>query len=114
MKSISDKVKVFEGRLPKGFDASVRILQRPYTTISADEYQSLWKMLDESGDTDFFVFEGEVVTIGNADGGYAIMPIDFDFQRGLTKHLTRRQKLDYGIAFENSHLLTADSLLDIR
>ncbi len=107
MKSISicDKVKVFEGKLTKGFNASVGILQRPYVKITKFEYYLLWAMLEEAGDTDFFIYEGKVVTIGIVDGGYAIMPLNARNQRAKTKHLTRSQKLEYGITFENSHLL---------
>lgn len=56
----------------KPFHQQVRELRRPYTKISDADYA-----LFMSGPADFYLSScGKVVyTFGNADGGYALMPL---------------------------------------
>ena len=55
-----------------GFHEEVRKLQRPYIKISSSEYEDLIK-----GSFDYYLTnDGKVVTFGNADGGYALMPLN--------------------------------------
>jgi hypothetical protein len=66
-------------RLPHNFGKAVAMLQRPYFAISVGEYTEL---LDLTSDpvTDFVLYEGKVCTFGDADGGFAIMPLRDDLQ----------------------------------
>ena len=59
-------------RLPKDFRAAIRMLERPYIGITEAEYAVVEKV---AGDSDIVFFDGRPVTYGNADGGWALMPI---------------------------------------
>lgn len=63
-------------RLPSDFNQAVRMLYRPYTPISEADYQQIMKQADAAG-TDVFLMGDEAlqVTFGNADSGYALMPL---------------------------------------
>ena len=62
--------------LPNDFKSAVASLRRPYVPISEADYGRMLARLKELN-ADFFwwVPEQKLVTIGEADGGYAIMPI---------------------------------------
>lgn len=56
----------------KPFHEQVRELERPYIKISEAEWEELLE-----GPSDFYrLADGRVVTFGNADGGYALMPLN--------------------------------------
>lgn len=58
----------------KPFHEQIRELVRPYTPITEDELNQL-----ECAGVDFFLTtDQQVVTFGNADGGYALMPLNAD------------------------------------
>lgn len=70
-----ESLKPHKGHLPKDFNAAVRLLKRPYTAITENQFVELRDTL-EIAKTDFFIDDnGNVVTIGAADGGYAVMPL---------------------------------------
>ncbi|WP_081576890.1 hypothetical protein [Acidithiobacillus thiooxidans] len=57
------------------FDEEVKNLQRPYLPINEQQYHRLY-----ASGSDFFQIingplSGKVVTYGNADGGYVLMPV---------------------------------------
>jgi len=61
--------------LPGEMKKAVRWLRRPYKPISLQEHDRLQAQLVENG-TDFLIDKkGALFTIGNADGGHALMPI---------------------------------------
>jgi len=75
MTKIEERLKVvFNGQLPSDFSQAVRMLKRPYTAISEEVYRRLVKRL-ENAESDLFLLDGQKVTIGNADNGFAIMPL---------------------------------------
>lgn len=54
-----------------GFHNEVKKLTRPYIVINASDHKKL-----EDGSSDYYLLKsGQVVTFGNADGGYALMPL---------------------------------------
>ena len=54
------------------FPDPVRILKRPYMAISEKDWSSLY-----DGGADFYLTpQGRVVTFGNADLGFALMPVN--------------------------------------
>ena len=56
----------------KPFHEQVKELKRPYQPITEEQYETLL-----AGCSDYYETEqGEVVTFGNADGGYALMPLN--------------------------------------
>lgn len=65
---------VSEGHLPKDFTKAVDMLERPYLPISKELYEDI-KEATKKADTDFIICEGAKCTFGNADDGYAIMPL---------------------------------------
>jgi hypothetical protein len=75
-------MKVFPGKLPSNFVEAVRMLTRPYEPISKKRYDDLYEQLGKS-DCDFFLHKGKIVTIGNADDGFAIMPLSNKWQAKL-------------------------------
>lgn len=55
-----------------GFHEEVKKLQRPYVKISESEYEKL-----KADSFDYYLTDdGQIVTFGNADGGYALMPLN--------------------------------------
>lgn len=67
---------IFHALFPKDeFLAKVDMLHRPYIEITEREYEILYARLVEAK-ADFFALpDGRIVTVGNADGGFAIMPV---------------------------------------
>ncbi len=62
--------KKFKG----GFKEIVSKLRRPYYRLSETDYKTIQTL---AGDSDVLMFDGKVqVTFGNADGGFALMPLD--------------------------------------
>lgn len=58
-----------------GFHTEVQKIARPYLEISEEQYKQL-----ESGNADYYQLpDGRVVTFGNADGGWALMPLKKEF-----------------------------------
>ena len=63
------------GFLPDDFALAVKSLVRPYIPISKEDHDRLQQVLIENN-CDFFALDnGQWVTIGNADCGYALMPL---------------------------------------
>lgn len=67
-------VAVPNKHLPTNFKAAVAMLKRPYHVLSKHEYEEVVGLAEEAN-TDILEFEGEQVTFGHEDGGYALMPL---------------------------------------
>lgn len=74
----------FPGKLPPRFKDAARLLIRPYQAISQELYEQLVGIL-ETADSDFFLYNGQIVTIGTADGGFAVMPLCQEEQTRLKR-----------------------------
>ena len=59
--------------LPLDFKQAVRMLKRPYIGISEDTAMLIEQAIQGHGD--IFIVDGRKMTYGNADGGWALMPI---------------------------------------
>lgn len=58
------------------FQEAVAMLKRPYTPITKAQYQQVKEMADRSNCDTFCIGSGgQQVTFGEADGGYALMPL---------------------------------------
>ncbi len=79
---------VVKAQLPKDFGAAVALLRRPYYPIPKSEYYDLLERL-KLAKADFFLWDEQriLVTIGNADGGYAVMPLCASEQSRLLGNL---------------------------
>ena len=75
MKINNHKVTALSGVLPKSFSKAVDMLKRPYIVITEDEYTSLIELTSKDVLTDFVMYDGIKCTFGNADNGYALMPL---------------------------------------
>lgn len=60
------------------FHEEVRKLQRPYIPITKEQYEALVSL-----PSDYYMFGDEVVTFGNADGGYALMPLQAKYATAI-------------------------------
>ncbi|MYM92685.1 hypothetical protein [Duganella vulcania] len=60
--------------LPKDFAKAVALLERPYLPIGEPDYRAIMAMTQEAN-TDIVLYQGRQMTFGNADGGYALMPL---------------------------------------
>lgn len=78
------------GLLPTNFKDAVGLLQRPYVVISEKLYCQLLEVLKQNN-TDFLIYRGKVGTIGNADSGYAFMPLNLTEQALRSSHATKRR-----------------------
>jgi len=67
-------VAVFPERFEHSDHRAIWDLQRPYIPVTEALYQELLLRLKEKR-YDFFLWAGRLFTIGNADGGYALMPL---------------------------------------
>jgi len=74
------KLRLYPAVLPNNFHDAVKMLNRPYEVISKKVYEYLLRKLKKTG-YDCFMYKGQIVTIGNADGGYAIMPLNKKYQQ---------------------------------
>lgn len=63
-----------KGKVPSDFCEAVRTLQRPYIPISKNEYEKVF-----ADGSDYFKYKNKVVTFGNADSGYALMPLQAEY-----------------------------------
>lgn len=61
-------------RIHPDFATAARLLKRPYTPISKEAYDAILEKALEA-DSDILLFNGAQATFGNADGGYALMPL---------------------------------------
>lgn len=68
-----NEITVTEDHLPSDFKDAVSMLKRPYIPIS--EAQSNELNEKTKGHGDIFLYQGKRMTWGEADGGYAMMPI---------------------------------------
>ena len=68
-------LKPYPARLPKDFKKAVAMLTRPYIPITEEYYNHLLAQLDREKCNCFIMENGHIVTVGTADGGYAIMPL---------------------------------------
>ena len=59
-------------RLPQNFKEAVSMLRRPYIPITAEALRAVEQV---AGDSDAVLFDGKAMTFGDADGGYALMPL---------------------------------------
>ncbi len=60
--------------LPLDFKQAVVLLTRPYTAITEKQYHAICEKAG-SANTDILLMNGHQVTFGNADMGYALMPL---------------------------------------
>ena len=67
-----------DGRITGDFCATVEKLERPYIAISKDEYDKIYSV-----GNDYFKYENQVVTFGNADRGYALMPLQYKYAKKI-------------------------------
>ena len=70
-----------EGKLPSNFNEAVAVLERPYVAINREQYEEVFEV-----GCDFFKYQDKVVTFGNADGGFALMPLKEDFAKQILGH----------------------------
>lgn len=72
-----------KGKNPSDFCEAVRRLQRPYIPITKEEYEKVFNK-----GNDYFKYKEDVVTFGNADSGWALMPLRSEYaQKILSKNL---------------------------
>lgn len=74
LKNVSISLNPLKGRLPKDFCKAIATLQRPYIPINKEEYKKVFAV-----GNDYFKYENQVVTFGQADGGYALMPLQYEY-----------------------------------
>lgn len=60
--------------LPSDFKKAVALLKRPYLPITKQEYEAIVNRAEEAN-TDIVLHDGKQKTFGEADGGYALMPL---------------------------------------
>lgn len=84
------------------FGCGVRMLTRPYYEISETKYNKIMEALKEN-ETDLFWHKDKLCTVGHADGGFAIMPLNEDASNemlrkfgGLAWHETRYNQAEVG------------------
>lgn len=66
----------------QGFFHEVKKVTRPYIPITEEQHKTL-----ESGQADYYQMpDGSVVTFGNADGGWALMPLQPEFARTILQN----------------------------
>lgn len=82
---IDDLIAIPNKSLPKDFNKAVSWLTRPYIPLTQKEYDYLMKKTQESN-SDFVKDKDEVIyTFGNADGGFALMPIQREYYSKICK-----------------------------
>lgn len=55
------------------FDKMVRVLKRPYESISKEVYSEIINMKTK---VNYFYYKNKVVTFGTHDGGYRLIPLN--------------------------------------
>jgi hypothetical protein len=83
------RVAVFRERFEYSDYRAIWDLQRPYIYVTEGLYQELLRRLQAEA-CDFFLYEGKLFTVGNAVGGYALMPLVAERE---AYYLNRRQKM---------------------
>jgi len=77
-------LKPLKGNMPKTFQESVTQLTRPYYPLEKVEYDKVF-----ANGANYFMLNQEVVTFGNADNGWALMPLQCKYaKRILNKNLS--------------------------
>lgn len=72
-KLLSRLTPVANKRFSGDFSADVKRLQRPYYRLSEADYEAVKQL---SGTSDVLLLDGKTqVSFGDADGGYALMPL---------------------------------------
>jgi len=66
------------GKMSSTFEENVRQLQRPYIPISQEVYDQVF-----ADGANYFKLEDSVVTFGNADGGFALMPLQWKYAKKI-------------------------------
>jgi hypothetical protein len=67
------KITTTQDCLPTNFRDAVRMLTRPYIPISEIQARRLDVLTKNCGD--IFIYKGKRMTWGQADGGWALMPL---------------------------------------
>lgn len=71
-------VKPLNEKLYDTFELAVKQLTRPYLAISQEDYDKVFAVTKNHGD--IVLYDGIKMTFGNADGGFALMPLSNEFQ----------------------------------
>ena len=66
-------ISLTDDYMPSDFKTAVSMLKRPYITIKQSEYEKIVELTKERGD--IVVYKNRRMTFGNADGGFALMPL---------------------------------------
>ncbi len=66
-------ITVTDDHLPSNFQDAVRMLQRPYIPITKSQLENIEAKTKDRGD--IIIYRGKRMTWGDADGGYALMPL---------------------------------------
>lgn len=67
------KITATDDYLPTNFNDAVRMLKRPYIPINEKQLKAIETQTNGRGD--IFIYRGQRMTWGDADGGYAMMPL---------------------------------------
>ncbi|WP_298150877.1 hypothetical protein [Flavobacterium sp.] len=68
------KIETTQDFLPTNFKDAVHLLKRPYISITVDQVKEIERKTKDAGD--IIIYRGQRMTWGNADGGYALMPLN--------------------------------------
>lgn len=97
-------------KMPESFSASVALVTRPYLKLSLDEMDLILKMKHKC---DVYMMDGKVpVTFGNADGGYALMPLNDDGIRQLGIKMPKTQEFINDNWLDTSNKMIEDIMDD--
>lgn len=67
------KFKTTLDRIPSDFVDAVAAVHRPYIPITKKQYESIRRKTKDTGD--IIIYRGKRMTFGNADSGFALMPL---------------------------------------
>ena len=67
------KITTTNDCMPADFNAAARLLARPYIKITSADVERIEAMTKNCGD--IVIHKGKRMTWGNADGGFALMPL---------------------------------------
>jgi hypothetical protein len=110
----SRRVEMLPGQHLPPFETAVRMLRRPYIPISEAHYKELYKAAVHF-DTDLvWLSDGRQATFGNADNGYALMPLDNSWQWPVYPRPPEKAATSYEIRrrHERSHRATVRAETD--
>ena len=68
------KFKTTTGRIPSDFVDAVASVHRPYIPITEKQYEFIRRKTRDTGD--IIIYRGKRMTFGNADSGFALMPLN--------------------------------------